>query len=352
MPLRQCLKHVSSNGQRSQLCHPRPEPRDRFGGTGAYLYPNGTAFTGEASGISDRPGTPGGARGAGVQAAPLRPKRIMNHRTDKYRRCCRPLGRRRPSAQETIGGDATRACARDVRRGGEGLPVRKGDINAARTSSEHTFRRVAVSSRGPEQSPVRPFACCVGSLRSDGRRSRCLFCGVGSWRAGGCAGGCGPLPSAFWSSTLPRRISFCVRPKCSSPSARCPPPPRGSMAEAPHGTVTHLPLPTAQVDAPFPQLLLVSRRKPFHVLLQLRGLDGPLVARPVHRAPEGHVLSEGPCERARRHRVGRGAWGGAAPAMSRPPRTSRPRGRPSASQQPKPVRTGPVLSIPPWGRLA
>ena len=36
------------------------------------------------------------------------------------------------------------------------------------------FRRVAVSLRGPGQSPVLPFACCVGSLRSVGR------CGRGS----------------------------------------------------------------------------------------------------------------------------------------------------------------------------
>ena len=36
-----------------------------------------------------------------------------------------------------------------------------------------TFRRVAVSLRGPGQSPVLPFACCVGSLRSVGRCGRC-----------------------------------------------------------------------------------------------------------------------------------------------------------------------------------
>ena len=35
------------------------------------------------------------------------------------------------------------------------------------------FRRVAVSLRGPGQSPVLPFACCVGSLRSVGRCGRC-----------------------------------------------------------------------------------------------------------------------------------------------------------------------------------
>ena len=36
-----------------------------------------------------------------------------------------------------------------------------------------TFRRVVVSLRGPGQSPARPFACCVGSLRSVGRCGRC-----------------------------------------------------------------------------------------------------------------------------------------------------------------------------------
>ena len=36
-----------------------------------------------------------------------------------------------------------------------------------------TFCRVAVSLRGPGQSPVLPFVCCVGSLPSDGRGGRC-----------------------------------------------------------------------------------------------------------------------------------------------------------------------------------
>ena len=48
-----------------------------------------------------------------------------------------------------------------------------------------TFRLVVVSLRGPGQSPVLPFACCVGSLLSDGCCGRCScwcrFCvrGVG-----------------------------------------------------------------------------------------------------------------------------------------------------------------------------
>ena len=76
--------------------------------------------------------------------------------------------------------------------------------------------RFFVSLWGPGQSPVRPFACCVGSLHSVSRCGRCSFCGVvatvagpSSWRTGGwcwclrgslCGFGC-PLPSAFWSST-------------------------------------------------------------------------------------------------------------------------------------------------------
>ena len=36
-----------------------------------------------------------------------------------------------------------------------------------------TFRLVDVRLRGPGQSPVLPFACCVGSLRSVGRCGRC-----------------------------------------------------------------------------------------------------------------------------------------------------------------------------------
>ena len=36
-----------------------------------------------------------------------------------------------------------------------------------------TVRRVVVPLRGPGQSPVLPFACCIGSLRSVGRCGRC-----------------------------------------------------------------------------------------------------------------------------------------------------------------------------------
>ena len=62
-----------------------------------------------------------------------------------------------------------------------------------------TFRRVVAPLRGPGQSPVLPFACCVGSLRSVGRCGRCsrwcrfrvrgaqsLVC----WGCAGCGGVC------------------------------------------------------------------------------------------------------------------------------------------------------------------
>ena len=47
-----------------------------------------------------------------------------------------------------------------------------------------TFRRAAVSLRGPGQSPVLPFACCVGPMLSDGRCSLCsLWCRFRASRA-------------------------------------------------------------------------------------------------------------------------------------------------------------------------
>ena len=57
-----------------------------------------------------------------------------------------------------------------------------------------TFRRVAVSLRGPGQSPVLPFACCARSLRSDGHCGLCsCWCrfrggGAPSLVCRGCAG--------------------------------------------------------------------------------------------------------------------------------------------------------------------
>ena len=65
-------------------------------------------------------------------------------------------------------------CARSRCAGGRGWG---GD--PAHLSPPHyppppvTLRRVVVPLRGPGQSPVLPFACCVGSLRSVGRCGRC-----------------------------------------------------------------------------------------------------------------------------------------------------------------------------------
>ena len=62
-----------------------------------------------------------------------------------------------------------------------------------------TFRRVVAPLRGPGQSPVLPFACCVGSLRSVGRCGRCsCWCRfrvreAPSLVCRGCAG-CAPPP--------------------------------------------------------------------------------------------------------------------------------------------------------------
>ena len=56
-----------------------------------------------------------------------------------------------------------------------------------------TFRRVVAPLRGPGQSPVLPFACCVGSLLSVGRCGRCScwcrfrVCGAPSLVCWGCA---------------------------------------------------------------------------------------------------------------------------------------------------------------------
>ena len=79
------------------------------------------------------------------------------------------------------------------------------------------FRLVVVSLRGPGQSPVLPFACCVGSLLSVGRCGRCsCWCRFRVRRAQwlvcwGCTG-CGrichlgvlprPLPMHPWPAVL------------------------------------------------------------------------------------------------------------------------------------------------------
>ena len=81
------------------------------------------------------------------------------------------------------------------------------------------FRRVVVSLRGPGQSAVLPFGCCVGSLRSVGRCGRCsCWCrfrvGGAQWLAfSGCVGCCGGRFSLLAAhspphSGRPRRASL------------------------------------------------------------------------------------------------------------------------------------------------
>ena len=94
-----------------------------------------------------------------------------------------------------------------------------------------TARQVAVSLRGPGQSPILPFACCVASILSDGRCGwcslRCRFRISGAqygahWVRAGCCGGCLrvllPTPLHVWAVRhMPPRVSLCVRSHCSTP---------------------------------------------------------------------------------------------------------------------------------------
>ena len=121
-----------------------------------------------------------------------------------------------------------------------------------------TFHLIVVPSRGPGQSPVLPFARCVGSLRSVGRCggalagvvsafaepsswcvgtvldvAGCAVCasaGPNSWRIGGCAGCCRGRLTVFavhvplsTGRPWPALLCFCVHEAqvpCSS--TRCP----------------------------------------------------------------------------------------------------------------------------------
>ena len=82
-----------------------------------------------------------------------------------------------------------------------------------------TFRRVVASLRGPGQSPVLPFACCVGSLLSAGRCGRCsCWCrfrvrGAQWLVCRGCAG-CGRVCRLRVPSPPPLRPHAHTRPYC------------------------------------------------------------------------------------------------------------------------------------------
>ena len=116
---------------------------------------------------------------------------------------------------------------------------RIGDIESLpyiTPSPRVTLRRGVAPLQGPGQSPLRPFACCVGALRSVGRCGRCsCWCrfrvrgaqwvrwgcaecggmcrlcvsGPSSWRIGGCAGCCGGRLTVFAAHTpLPPCVTF------------------------------------------------------------------------------------------------------------------------------------------------
>ena len=94
-----------------------------------------------------------------------------------------------------------------------------------------TFRPVVVPLRGPGQSPVRPFACCVGSLRSDGRCGRCSpprFSSSGrtkSAKAGRRRGGGGGRGAERPGREAPGKLRGRGRRAPRSAGAGCNPPP-------------------------------------------------------------------------------------------------------------------------------
>ena len=78
-----------------------------------------------------------------------------------------------PTTQKLRAGRPGDTRGRDDRAPGVCYSAQKRGDGVCPPPPRVTFRLVAVSLRGPGQSPVRPFACCVGSLRSVGRCGRC-----------------------------------------------------------------------------------------------------------------------------------------------------------------------------------
>ena len=105
-----------------------------------------------------------------------------------------------------------------------------------------TFRRVVAPLRGPGQSPVLPFACCVGSLRSVGRCGRCsCWCrfrvrGAQSLVCRGCAECGGMCRLCVSSAQLPP-------PPPPQEMLRCQAKPRGSGGLTPPPPFYYSPAP-------------------------------------------------------------------------------------------------------------
>ena len=86
-----------------------------------------------------------------------------------------------------------------------------------------TLRPVVVFLRGPGQSPALPFACCVGSLRCDGRCGRCsCWCRFRVRASGAWDGAMGVGRGA------PSRLRASVRGGLGPPYQRPSTPPRGT----------------------------------------------------------------------------------------------------------------------------
>ena len=98
---------------------------------------------------------PQNPRGRRTTHSPKPPKRVSSH-----------AGTLRPRRPAPLRFDENGAA---LRRGH--CPPVNGPCHAP--PPRVTFRRGAAALRGPGQSPVLPFACCVGSLRFVGRCGRC-----------------------------------------------------------------------------------------------------------------------------------------------------------------------------------
>ena len=127
---------------------------------------------------------------------------------------------------------------------GQGWRLQDQHVGGGGQKSHHspppcvTFRLVVVSLRGPGQSPVLAFACCVGPLLSVSRCGRCsCWCrfrvrGAPSLVCRGCAG-CGSVVSGA-------QFPFVFARKCPKPRTMTEEPPLLSQ-HPPSGAIFQLP---------------------------------------------------------------------------------------------------------------
>ena len=107
----------------------------------------------------------------------------------QHRPLLRPLGAHAQLPGQTPAGDALQSVARRRNTAPWAPHTAPTGVGGGAPTPRVTFHRVAVPLQGPGQSPVLPFACCVGSLRFVGRCGRCsCWC---RFRGGG-GGGTSP----------------------------------------------------------------------------------------------------------------------------------------------------------------